>query len=119
MQPKPPIFLIEGLDVGVFPSIEDALGSIEPIDVRECSAYDSEGRQLKLGVAETGGFLGILFWGNQHVVLDAVDPDPSHATALANSLIQFLEYLSVEEKWLSSAPLSELVRKTVEVTAGH
>ena len=50
--PKPPVFVIDGLDVGVFKSVEDAVLQLEPIDVNrgEYSAYDAEGRLLRLAV---------------------------------------------------------------------
>jgi hypothetical protein len=46
----PPIFVIDGHDVGVFASIEDVQIQLEAIDVRnnEYMAFDAEGRPLEL-----------------------------------------------------------------------
>jgi len=47
---KPPIACVEGYDIIVFPSVEDAEGFIEPIDTQCGETYDSDGHLLKMEV---------------------------------------------------------------------
>lgn len=50
--PIPPIFIIDGHDVAIFASIEEAQLHLEPIDVKnqQCVAFDAEGRLLRIEV---------------------------------------------------------------------
>lgn len=50
--PIPPVFLIEGLDVAIFASLEDAQLWLEPPDVPSQKGYDAVGRRLRI---ETDG----------------------------------------------------------------
>jgi len=79
--PTPPVFVIDGLDIGVFASVEEAVLQLEPVDVKqgEYSAYDSEGRLL--GLAVDGG----------KVTAHLVDAQASHADELAGKLRGFLK----------------------------
>jgi hypothetical protein len=111
MQPSSPIFVIEGLDIHVYNSIDETLRALEPIDVRnnEYSVYDRDGRRLELRVARTR------FWGHEKVVLDNVETEPTHAAELGNQLASFLAYSGVEPEWLDSASLPQLEKKTQEL----
>jgi len=115
VQLNPPIFVIEGLDVTVYHSIEDTLRALEPVDVRnnEYSVYDSEGHRLELGVAR------VPFWGFEKVVLDDVESEPKHAPELASQLASFLADSGVDPTWLAAASLSQLEKKTLELKAGE
>lgn len=59
---KLPIIIDEHGDISIFLSVAEACDYLEPIDVKnnEYSAYDSEGRCLKLGIASepTKGLFG-------------------------------------------------------------
>jgi hypothetical protein len=109
MQPNPPIFVIEGLDIRVYQSLEDALGALEAIDVRnnEYSVYDGDGRRLELGVVQTP------FWGHEKVVLSKLESESAHAAGLAGHLAAFLAYSGVDSEWLRSASLAQLERGNV------
>ena len=48
----PPIFFVEDEVVGVFPSVDDAVRSVDPLDVATTRAYDAEGRQVVLRVED-------------------------------------------------------------------
>ena len=80
-QSIPPIFVIDGLDVGVFKSIEEAVLQLEPLDVDrgEYSAYDAQGRLLKLVV------------DGARVTAQLAESEASHARELSALLREFLE----------------------------
>lgn len=46
--PHPPIFLIEGEDVGIFTSVQRAENHIEPADVDVGEAFDARGQRLRV-----------------------------------------------------------------------
>jgi hypothetical protein len=102
---KTPIFINEMGDISVFDSVEDAERYLEPIDVanNEYVGYDSEGRLLQLTVTDAN-----------RVSIRSSEPIPKHAVELRESLIWFLSYVGVSERWLSSAPLRELVERMLE-----
>ena len=81
-KPIPPIFVIEGNDVGVFRTVGDAQLQLEPDDVRttQYQVYDSTGAKLSIAATSAGVFISA----------DEVPPDGKAelATALATFLIQ-------------------------------
>jgi hypothetical protein len=81
INPTPPVFVIDGLDVGVFKSIEDAVLQLEPVDVNrgEYSAYDGEGRSLRLAV------------DGSKVTAHLAEAKASHADELSVALREFLK----------------------------
>ena len=83
--PKPPVFVIDGLDVGVFKSVEDAVLQLEPIDVNrgEYSAYDAEGRLLRLAV------------DGAKITAHLAETEPSHVDELSAALRGFLKAMGI------------------------
>lgn len=95
----PPIFVIDGLDVGVFKSIEDAVLQLEPVDVNrgDYAAYDAEGRLLRLAV------------DGLKVTAHPVESEASHAKELSVALSEFLRAMGVMTDDDSEYDLRELV----------
>jgi len=79
--PKPPIFVVEGLDIGIYASAEDAMRDLEPWWVRqkEGLVYDAEGRMLTPEIS-----------GLRVTELIPEDP-PAHAKELEAALRAFLK----------------------------
>jgi hypothetical protein len=48
--PQPPIFILEGHDLGIFDDVEQAQAQLEPIDVKDgiYEGYDAHGRRLRI-----------------------------------------------------------------------
>src|SRR6267142_492460 len=84
--PTPPIFIVDGLDVGVFASVDDAVLQLEAVDVNngEYSSYDAEGRSLRL---TTDG---------ERVIAQLAETEPSHADELSTVLRDFLKAVGVD-----------------------
>jgi len=103
---KPPIFVYEPNDLDVFESVRLAERYLEPPDVLDgaYSAYDSEGRLLKLGVSDDG----------MRVVIHPGEPVPEHAQELRAAIIVLLSAVGVSRQWLDSASLPDLVHKALE-----
>ena len=80
----PPVFIVDGEDVGVFASLEEALLQLEPRDVtnQEYTGYDSEGRLLRL---ETDG---------ERVSAYLAEDEPIHALQLETALRCFLRAMN-------------------------
>jgi hypothetical protein len=79
--PTPPIFIVDGLDVGVFASLEEAVLQLEAVDVRngEYSGYDATGRSI------------LLTTDQDKVVGQLAQKEPSHANELVMALRDFSE----------------------------
>lgn len=79
-KPVPPIFVIEGDDVGIFATLGDAQLQLEPEDVRttEYHAYDSAGVTLRVAATAAGVFIS------------ADEAPPDGKVALAKALTTFL-----------------------------
>lgn len=122
ISPKPPIFLIDGLDVTAFDTIENAVQFFEPVDVKmgEIDAYDSEGRLLHFGVeySRGSGFWGTLLSSPDYTVLIDVEAEPRHASQLREKLVAFLRHFGADESSLSHASLPELVGRVMEGEKG-
>src|SRR5215510_8023151 len=84
--PTPPIFIVDGLDVGVFESLDDAVLQLEAVDVEngEYSSYDAEGRSLRL---MTHG---------DRVLAQLDEREPSHADELSAVLRDFLKAAGID-----------------------
>jgi hypothetical protein len=109
--PTPPIFVIEGRDVTIFESLEDAQLQVEPIDVLEgvYVAYDAEGRILRMVVE-----------GDQ-VKVRLGEDEPTHAEELSRILKDYLKELGELTNEESTHELSRLVeacRKFTHVLRG-
>lgn len=77
---KPPLIIAEGWDVQLYNSITDAVGYLEPIDVRDgiYKGYDAEGRSLSIS---TDG---------KKVLITAAEDEPKHAGELEGFLRECL-----------------------------
>ena len=98
--PVPPIFVVEGLDVSVHASVEDAALSLEPwwVEQNEGSAYDSEGRLLE-------------FWIDKHNVRISLSEEiPRHASTLRSILLSFLSAVGEPVGGDSDSSLASLVK---------
>jgi len=80
-KPKPPIFIVDGFDIAVFPSVEDAEHHFEPryFDPGDQAAYDAEGRLIRLEGT-----------GND-VLARLAEDEPTHAAELAGALRAYLK----------------------------
>lgn len=98
-QPIPPIFIVDGLDVGVFASVDDTVLQLEAVDVNngEYSSYDAEGRSLHL---TTDG---------ETVIAQLAEVKPSHVDELSTVLRDFLKAVGAEGVDDSSCDLKCLV----------
>jgi hypothetical protein len=99
VKPVSPIFVIEGLDVGVYASVQDAMLHLEPIDVADkiYKGFDAEGRKLKI---ETDGVKVLIFTDEQ---------EPVHANELEALLRDFLKAKSEAAGSDSTCNLPSLV----------
>jgi hypothetical protein len=79
----PPIFIVDGLDVLMFLSVQEAEQNLEPIDVNSgiFTPYDSHGRLLQLDATE---------W---RVTISLTETEPLHVQQLENSLRAYLNAL--------------------------
>jgi len=102
----PPIFFIEDDVVGVFPTVEQAVRSVDPTDVATTRAYDAEGRQVVLRVEE------------DRTVLDVGGSGSPRADELRSHLVA-----RAEEVGLTASPstlsLPELVDAFVRASTGE
>jgi hypothetical protein len=105
---NPPLFVIEGNDVGPFSSEEALTLKLEPPDVREgdFAVFDSRGRRVALGV-ETGKV--------ESVVVSSIEPEPAHDGELRSGLINGLvEAFGESTGRLEQLPLRQLVDLAVQ-----
>src|ERR687890_2468027 len=89
-----PVIVDDHGDVDFFASIEDAELYLEPWAVEEeFTAYDSEGRLLKLKVErrESPILFGLWKTSVDDVDIEAVEDQPNHAPQLRATLLTFLE----------------------------
>lgn len=105
---KFPLFVVEGLDVSLYSSVEALEQQLEGIDVAHniYKSYDAEGRLLKLkaiGVKE-GKFMVTV----GYVRVEDAEDIPTHAQELAETLREHLNAVghSVDDK----TELKDLVR---------
>lgn len=75
-----PIFVIEGEDIAIFPSLRDLQIQLEPIDIKNnvYISYDAKGRLLKI---ETDG---------KHITVLTTEKKPMHVSDLEISLRKYL-----------------------------
>jgi len=103
--PLPPIFLIEGQDVGIFASLRDAEIQLEPPDVLDESnkGYDALGRRLRI---ETDGYA---------TRITVSEDEPSESEQLAEGLRAYLKHVGEERAGDPACDLTCLV----ELARGH
>ena len=83
-KPIPPIFIIDGEDVSIYKSVQDAAFHLEPIDVRngEYVAYDSKGNLLRLETTQDD---------NSPIVISFAEEGLAHVKALEVTLRGYLK----------------------------
>ena len=112
-----PVIVDDNGDLDFFASIEDAELYLEPWAVEEeFTAYDSEGRLLKLKVErrESPILFGLWKTSVDDVVIEAVEDQPNHAPQLRATLLTFLERTGISLENSDELPLRELVRRGIE-----
>ncbi len=115
---KPPILYIEGNDVIVFASQDDAESWIEPWIVKNGQAgdvYDSTGHLLKMevGVKERDRSFLWLKWKSQYqsIILKENDLTTDYSAELKNRLKAYLVQSGIQENELQNISLMELSLK--------
>lgn len=101
---KPPIIIVEDGDLQLYPSARDAALDLEAMDVRDgiYTAYDSEGRLLKLGIKADK---------SESVTIEpGGEPDPTRAAELREALGRFLANV-MKKASLEKAELPELIEQ--------
>jgi hypothetical protein len=115
---KPPILCIEGNDVVVFATQEDAENWIEPMIVSDGDAgetYDSAGHLLRMEVGfkeQDRSFFGFK-WKRQYesTILREGDSASDYTDELKKKLTAYLANRGVQSSELRNASLSELALK--------
>jgi hypothetical protein len=111
-----PVIIDDHGDLDFFASIEDAELYLEPWAVEEgFTAYDSEGRLLKLRVErrESPVLFGLIRSKVDHVRIEAAEDEPHYAPQLRATLLIFLERSGLSLDNSDLMPLGELVRRGV------
>ena len=108
---KEPIFIFEDEDCSCFENLQDASRALEAIDVMGniFTAYDSEGRLLKLSAKDEF----------DTVKISLAEDSPSRQDELKGKLILALKYFHEIGKldnvdWIKDARLEELVDEIVK-----
>jgi len=78
--PEPPIFILEGHDVGIFDSLRQAQNQLEPVDVKAgiYQGYDAHGRRL--GISTDG----------RDIFMEVMERAPTDFSSLENELRAYL-----------------------------
>jgi hypothetical protein len=112
-----PVTVDDNGDLDFLASIEDAELYLEPWAVEEeFTAYDSEGRLLKLKVErrESPILFGLWKTSVDDVVIEAVEDQPNHAPQLRATLLTFQARTCISLENPDELPLRELVRRGIE-----
>lgn len=116
-----PIVVVDnsGVDISIYPSIEDAELHLEPIDVKngEYRAYDAAGRVLALGVVKKRirRSWGLVNMGVEQVLVRQAEEKPTHCEELRAALIAFLDSVGIGVE--SSHP--EGIDQLIQTVAQH
>ena len=102
----PPIFFVEPDVIGVFPTVDAAVRSVDPIDVATTRAYDAEGRQVVLRVED------------DRTVLDVGGSGSPRADELRAHLVARAEAVGLVHD-PSALPLPALVDAFVRASTGE
>lgn len=106
----PPIFIWEPGDLAILASVAGVSSHLEPLDVKDATytAYDSQGRRLRLGVDKVRRrVLGFSVFVERVVVHD-VEESPEYRQELHEILVKFLGRLGEKTSTLDSLSLREL-----------
>jgi hypothetical protein len=94
-----PIFIVDGLDVSAYGSLDEAVAGLEPVDIKNNAyvMYDAEGTLIRLTTD-----------GNR--ITASVDDEPKHATQLEYALREFLTLMDDTQADQASCDLPCLVK---------
>lgn len=93
----PPVIVSDSGDVNVFETIDDAEKYLEPYDVGSLTAYDSEGRLLRLIAT------------SPRITIEVEEWSPSHQEDVRRLLLDFLNELGIADLNIRGKNLQELV----------
>ena len=115
---KPPIFVIDGLDVQLCWTVEELVAHLEPPEVKEGESFiaDAEGRLIKLEVvtSKQSYVFGLLTVDGDEVVLRDVEAEPKHGEQLRAALADHLAGVEpASSESVKTASLEELVQKVI------
>lgn len=120
----PPIVILDGGDIIVFESVEDAEAWVEVSDVENnlFSAYDSTGILLKFDVVTTNLQRRFLWFSLQEpvkrVVINETTSPTDKSIELREALVEFLSWFGKPRNSLSSLSLPELVMEVSRYSKG-
>jgi len=112
---KPPIIIVDGHDVSIYDSVEEAQVQLEAIDVRngEYRAYDAEGRLLAMDIVaeKKRVLLGLIPTDVELVRMSDGEAAPTHERELRKALIAFLVATGSVAEVVDALTTSELVER--------
>ncbi len=87
---QPPVLVLEGRDVSLYPSLSDATRSLEGVDVAEglYRVFDSAGRRIVLRAEGMRRGRLVVNVGTVHV--DRIEESPADVAELRDALIKYL-----------------------------
>jgi hypothetical protein len=90
----------------MYPTIDHALGSLEPDDAHDDNlhVFDSEGRRLRIVLGADGRSISLI----------EMEKHPDHVRNLTCLLREFLSAAGVDEQWTTQASLNDLVSKATK-----
>lgn len=98
---RPPIVFVDE-EIGLFPTVEDAVRSVDPADVATTEAYDADGRQLVLRVEDGVTVLDVGASGERR-------PEELRAQLAAIAQRQGTEDLGLAGRDPTTVPLADLI----------
>jgi hypothetical protein len=104
---RPPVFVVDGEDVSVYDSLEDAMGALEGVDVEDglYAVYDADGRRIALkgvGVKRSRFIVEVGL-----VQVESIEAEPTGADELGQLLLRFGRHSGWDVN--EGTPLAELV----------
>lgn len=106
---KPPIFVYEPIDLGIFESVKEAELKVEPIDARsgEFEYYDADGRVLTASIATDEN-------GVERTVIHERDEKIFDQGKLRAILLDFLIAVGESKFEIEHLSLEELVGRSIK-----
>lgn len=108
---KPPIIICDSGDVLIFDSLKKAEVYLEPIDIvdRVLPAYDSEGKELIVGVTDQETARKGVYSPGSRVILTESKNGQFRKDELRSVLTDFLARIGLPSAYLNSLSLQELL----------
>lgn len=112
---KPPIICVDGQDVIVFPSIQDAQLWLEPVDENQGVLYDSQGHLLRVSVKtikQKRKFLSFYRTNSyESIIINEVSPTVDCSSELRSALTSYLLWKKHSEDEMKDDTLADLILK--------